>query len=148
MKVILRQDINNLGQMGEIVTVKDGYGRNYLIPRGYAYYASEGAMNRLQQEKKQYAKRVAQAKETAEKLAQELTEVQVSLQMKVGEEGRLFGSVTPQMIAEQLEEKGYKIDRRNIVIDEPIKTLGVFDAKVKLHPEVVVQLKVWVIGEE
>ena len=148
MKVILRKDIISLGSMGQVVNVKDGYARNYLIPRDYAYYASDAAIKRLEVEKKQHSKKLAAEKGKAEELAAKLADIQVSIAMKVGEEGRLFGSVTPQMIAQEISTKGYEIDRRTIVIEEPIKTLGVFDAKIKLHPEVFAMVKVWVISEE
>lgn len=148
MKVILRKDLVNLGNMGEIVNVRDGYARNYLIPRDYAYYASEVAIKRLDIEKQQRNKRLAQEKVSAESIALSLSEVQVSIAMKVGEEGKLYGSVTSTMVAQQLASKGFDIDKRHIVIEEAIKTLGVFDAKVKLHPEVSANIKVWVISEE
>lgn len=148
MKVILRQDVDNLGNMGEVVTVKDGFARNYLIPREMAYYATDGAMRRLEYEKKQYEKKLANEKVHADKLAQELDSIQVSIAMKVGEEGRLYGSVTPQMISSELNLRGYNIDRRSIIIEDAIKSLGIFDVKVKLHPEVTCTLKVWVISEE
>jgi large subunit ribosomal protein L9 len=148
MKVILRRDVDNLGIMGEVVNVKDGFGRNFLIPRDLAYYATDGAVKRLDAEKRQRNKKLANEKVKAEQLAEGLLEVQVSIAMKVGEEGRLFGSVTPNMIAQELLTRGYEIDRRIIVIEEPIKTLGVFDAKIKLHPDVIATVKVWVISEE
>jgi large subunit ribosomal protein L9 len=148
MKVILRKDLVNLGDMGQVVNVRDGYARNYLIPRDYAYYASESAVKRLDIEKQQRNKRAAQEKVSAETLAASLSEVQVSIAMKVGEEGKLYGSVTSTMIATELTNKGFDIDKRHIVIEDTIKTLGVFDAKVKLHPEVSVNVKVWVISEE
>ncbi len=148
MKVILRKDLVNLGNMGEIVNVRDGYGRNYLIPRDYAYYASESAIKKLDIEKGQRNKKLAQEKVSAETIAASLSEVQVSIVMKVGEEGKLYGSVTTAMIATELNAKGFDIDKRNIVIEDSIKTLGVFDAKVKLHPEVSSNIKVWVISEE
>lgn len=148
MKVILRQDIENLGKMGDLVTVKDGYGRNYLIPRSYAYYASEKATKRLVIEKKQYAIRQDKLKASAQTLAGKLADIQISVPMKVGEEGRIFGSVTAQMIANELTTKGFDIDKRLISIEEQIKNLGVFDVKVKLHSEVNANLKVWVIAAE
>lgn len=148
MKVILRKDIINLGNMGQVVNVRDGYARNFLIPRDYAYYASEVAVKRLEVEKKQNAKKLAIEKGKAEVLAVKLADIQISIAMKVGEEGKLFGSVTPQMIAQEISAKGFDIDRRTIVIEEPIKSLGVFDAKIKLHPEVIAMLKVWVISQE
>lgn len=148
MKIILRQDMPNLGEMGETVEVKDGYARNYLIPRQIAYFASEGALKRLESEKKQFEKRLEKEKDRAEDLAAKLSEVQISLAMKVGEEGRLYGSVTPQMIGNELSVMGYDVDRRNIIIEEPIKSLGVFDVKLKLHSDISSNLKVWVIAEE
>lgn len=148
MKIILRQDVDNLGEMGEIVEVKDGYARNFLIPREMAYYASKSAINRIEFEKKQYAKKQEEAKAEAQKIADKLGEVQVSIPMKVGEEGKLFGSVTSQAIAEQLDLLGYNIDKKDIIIDDPIKSLGIFSVKVKLHKDVSAPLKVWVISEE
>ena len=148
MKVILRQDIENLGTIGQVMTVKDGYGRNFLIPRQMAYFASESAIKKLEVEKKQYLKKYQLAKAASEALANKFAEIQVTIPMKVGEEGRLFGSVTPAAIAKELVILGYDIDRRNVIIEEPIKTLGVFSVKVKLHAEVIAPLKVWVIAEE
>lgn len=148
MKVILRKDVANLGIMGQIVTVKDGYGRNFLIPRNLAYYASPGALKALEIEKKQLAKRQAVEKAGAEVIAAKLAELQISIPMKVGEEGKLYGSVTPMMIAQELQIHGIELDRRNIMVDESIKSLGVFDVKVKLHTDVFATLKVWVISED
>jgi large subunit ribosomal protein L9 len=148
MKVILRQDISSLGNMGEVLTVKNGYARNYLIPRELAYMATPGAMKALEFEKKKYAKRVALEKAGAEEIASKLQEMQITITMKSGEEGRLFGSVTGQMIADALAENGIEIDRRAIIIDEAIKSLGIFDVKLKLHTEVMSTLKVWVISED
>ena len=148
MKIILRQDVPNVGEMGEIVTVKDGYARNYLIPKEMAYYASPSAVKKLEIEKKAQSKKLELEKAQAEEIAEKFADIQISIPMKVGEEGKLYGSVTPQMIADELALRGYEIDRRSIVIEEPIKTLGVFDVKAKLHPEVVTNLKVWVISDE
>ena len=148
MKVILRQSIETLGQMGETVTVKDGYARNYLIPRSFAYYANPKALKNLEIEKKQFANRQAKEKVVAETLASKLSELQISIPMKVGEEGKLYGSVTSQMLGQELEIRGFNVDKRNILIEEPIKSLGVFDVKIKLHPEVIANLIVWVISEE
>ncbi|MFM2133972.1 MAG: 50S ribosomal protein L9 [Candidatus Kapaibacterium sp.] len=148
MKIILRQNVEKLGSIGELLTVKDGYARNFLIPRQLAYVATPGAEKRLEIERRQYDKKMARAKEVAETTATRLAELQISIPMAVGEEGKLFGSVTPQMIAQELEVRGFSIDRRSITIEEPIKTLGVFDVKVKLHPEVHGNLKVWVISQD
>lgn len=148
MKVILRQDLENLGTIGDIVEVKNGYGRNYLIPRQYAYYATDEAIKRIKFERKQYDKRQEEQKAVAEQFAAKLAELQISIPMKVGDEGKLFGAVTGQAIAEQLVLMGHNIDRRHIVIDEPIKSLGVFTVKVKLHKDIIAPLKVWVISED
>ncbi len=148
MKIILRQNVEKLGSIGELITVKDGFARNYLIPNQLAYLATPGAEKRLEIERRQYDKKMLRAKELAEVTASRLAELQISVPMAVGEEGKLFGSVTPQMIAQELEVRGFTIDRRSITIEEPIKSLGVFDVKVKLHPEVSGTLKVWVISQE
>jgi len=148
MKVILRQNVDNLGEIGEIVNVKAGYARNYLIPQSLAYVATEGAVRTLAGEKRQYEKRMEKARSQAEVVAAQLADLQISIPMQVGEEGRLFGSVTGQMIAAELELRGFTVDRRNIIIDDPIKTLGIFDVKVKLMTDVVAPLKVWVISQE
>jgi len=148
MKVILRKDVAKLGNIGDIVNVKNGYARNYLIPRNLAYYATEAAMKKLEIEKKHYANVMAQEKSDAEALSQKLAEIQLSIPMKVGEEGKLYGSVTQQMIADELKVHNIDIDKRNIIIDEPIKSLGVYDINVKLHHEVNATIKVWVTSEE
>jgi large subunit ribosomal protein L9 len=148
MNIILRQDVSNLGRIGELVTVKDGYARNFLIPRNQAYFASEKAIRALEIEKKKISKRLAKEKITAEEISQKLAELQISIPMKVGEEGRLYGAVTSQMVAHELNLRGFEIDKRQIIIDESIKNLGVFDIRVKLHPEVYSTLKIWVINEE
>jgi large subunit ribosomal protein L9 len=148
MKIILRQDVDKLGSIGETLTVKDGYARNFLIPRQLAYAATPGALKRLEIERRAYEKKMMKAKESAEITASKLSELQISIPMQVGEEGKLFGSVTPLMIAHELEIRGFTVDRRNIIIEEPIKSLGVFDVKVKLHSEVIPSMKVWVISHE
>ncbi|MBI2793110.1 MAG: 50S ribosomal protein L9 [Ignavibacteria bacterium] len=148
MKIILRQNVEKLGEIGDLVVVKPGYARNFLIPRQLAFVATEGAMRALETEKKQYASKMEKAKKQAEVQAVQLADLQISIPMQVGEEGRLFGSVTTQMIAQELELRGFNIDKRAIHIDEPIKTLGIFEVKVKLHPEILASLKVWVISQE
>jgi large subunit ribosomal protein L9 len=148
MKIILRQDVENLGNIGEIVVVKPGYARNYLIPNQLAYVATDGAIRALETEKKQYEVRKAKARQQAEVVAAQLAELQITVSMQVGEEGRLFGSVTAPMVAQELELRGFSIDKRNIMIEEPIKTLGIFEVKVKLHSDLIAPLKVWVIGQE
>ncbi len=148
MKIILRENVENLGQIGEVVSVKNGYARNYLIPRSFAYFATPKALKAIELEKKQFAKKQEKERVIAEELAAKLNEVQVSIPMKAGEENKLYGSVTSQMIALKLAEKGFDIDKRNIVLDDAIKSLGVFDVKVRLHSDVSSNLKIWVINEE
>ncbi len=147
MKVILRKEHEKLGEVGAVVDVKDGYARNYLIPNGVAYPASDGSMRALTEEKKQAERRKAKEMKASEKLAAELEKVSITLQMKVGEDEKLFGSVTAQMIAEALKEKNFDIDKRNINLEEPIKALGIYNVEVKLHQSVTGKVKVWVVRE-
>lgn len=150
MKVILRQNIETLGNMGEVVTVKDGYARNYLLPRGLAYVASKGNMRVLDEERTRLQVKMNRELKDAEKIAAELEkhESAITIAMPVGEEDRLFGSVTKDMIAEKLAEKGFNIDRRKIEIEEPIKTLGIYTVKIRLHTDVTAKVKVWVVRQE
>ena len=147
MKVILRQDHEKLGKMGETINVKDGYARNYLIPRNIAYPASEGNLRALEEEKKQHARRAEKDLRVAEKLAQELEKISITIKMKVGEDDRLFGSVTSQVITDALKEKGYTVDKRVVELDDPIKALGIYTVNVKLHANVTGKVKVWVVRE-
>ncbi|MFA5832851.1 MAG: 50S ribosomal protein L9 [Bacteroidota bacterium] len=147
MKVILRQNYNTLGNIGDVVDVKDGFARNYLIPRSIAFRATEGNLKALEQEKKQLARKEEKVVLDSEKLAAQLGSVSLTITMKVGEDDKLFGAVTSQMIAESLTEKGYSIDKRIIELEEPIKTLGIFEVPVKLHSKVAAKVKVWVVRE-
>jgi large subunit ribosomal protein L9 len=147
MKVILRKEHEKLGQVGSMVEVKPGYARNYLIPKGLAYPATEGNLQALAEEKKQAERRAVKDLKSSEKLATELEKVSITLQMKVGEDERLFGSVTSQMIADALQEKGFTIDKRIIDLEEPIKALGIYNVNVKLHQNVIGKVKVWVVRE-
>ena len=147
MKVILRQNYDTLGQVGDIVDVKNGYARNFLIPRKIAYAALKGNIQALEEEKKNLDKRRKQEIEAAEKLAAELEKVSVTIPVQVGEEDKIFGSVTNQMIGDALQEKGYEIDRRKIEIEEPIKSLGIYGISIKLHTSVTANIKVWVVRE-
>lgn len=147
MKVILRQNYESLGSIGELVDVKDGYARNYLIPRGIAYTALKGNIQALEEEKKIAEKKIRQELSAAESLSAELEKVSVTIPVQVGEEDKIFGSVTTQMIADALKEKGYDIDRRKIEIEETIKSLGIYGINIKLHPKVSAKIKVWVVRE-
>jgi large subunit ribosomal protein L9 len=147
MKVILRKNFDQLGKVGDIVNVKDGYGRNYLIPRQIAYQATKGNILALEEEKKQILKKEAKELEAAQKLSAEIEKVSVTIPVKVGEEDKIFGSVTNQMIADSLKEKGFDVDKRKIEITEPIKSLGIYSVAVKLHASVSATVKTWVVRE-
>lgn len=147
MEVILRKDHEKLGTVGTKIVVKDGYARNYLIPRGLAYAATEGALRSLAEERKQTDRRSTKELKSSEKLAEELDKVSITIQMKVGEDEKLFGSVTSQMIADAIKEKGLEIDKRTIELEEPIKALGIYTVNVKLHQNVTGKVKVWVVRE-
>ena len=147
MKIILRKNVQNLGTIGDVVNVKDGYARNFLFPRELAYLATDSSLKRIEIEKRKILSKMAKEKEVAEKLAETLSNVQLSISMKVSEEGQLYGSVTNQMIADKLTEQNFDIDKRNVLMEESIKTLGIYDVKVKLHAEVTANIKVWVINE-
>lgn len=147
MKVILRQDFQQLGKLGDVVDVKDGYARNYLIPRKIAYIATPSALRTLEEEKKQLARKLEKEKVGSEKLAAQLEKVSLTVQMKVGEDDKLFGSVTSQMITDALQEKGISLDKRWIELEEPIKALGIYDVNVKFPGGVTGKVKVWVVRE-
>jgi len=147
MKVILRKEHEKLGQVGTVVEVKNGYARNYLIPKGVAYPASDSSMRALDEEKKQADRRKAKDLKASEKVAAELEKVSITLQMKVGEDEKLFGSVTSQMIGDALKEKGFDLDKRTIELEEPIKALGIYTINVRLHQNVTGKVKVWVVRE-
>jgi large subunit ribosomal protein L9 len=148
MKIILRKKLEKLGKIGDVVNVKDGYARNYLIPNNFAFIAKAGTIRRVEIEKSQRANQTERAKIVATDLADKIANLELSISMKVGEENKLYGSVTNQIIAAKISEMGYKVERSHIILEEPIKTLGIFDVKVKLHPEVSTNIKVWVIAEE
>ena len=144
MKLILKENIEHLGHIGDIVKVAPGYARNYLLPKGLAVEATEKNAKALEHVKRQMAYKKGKALESARNLAAKLTETAVSLSHKAGEEGKLFGSVTNMEIASFLKEKGFEIDRKTIQLAEPIKHVGEFDVVVKIHPEVSATVKVTV----
>ncbi len=148
MQVILQEDIANLGSAGDIVKVKEGYGRNFLVPRKLAVLANEKNVKMLDHQKRVVSSKLAKKKGHAEEVAQKLSDMSVTIQCEVGEEDKLFGSVTNMDIANALRKEGVELDRHNILLKEPIKKIGVFDVDIKLHPEVTGQLKVWVVKGE
>ena len=147
MKVILRKNSDKLGNMSEVVSVKDGYARNYLIPRGIAYEATEGSLSQLEEERKQQSRFIDKERKQAETLAAQLEKISITIKMKVGEEDKLFGSVTSQMIADALVEKEITLDKRHIELEEPLKALGIYDVPVKLAGGVMGKIKVWIVRE-
>ncbi len=147
MQIILRQDYQNLGEMGDIVEVKDGYARNYLIPRKIGFPATKGNLRTLEEEKKQRELRQKKELMQAQKLSEELEKISITIPMKVGEDDKLFGSVTSQMIADALKEKGFNIDKRIIELPEQIKALGIYTVNLNLYTGVTGKIKVWVVKE-
>jgi len=147
MKVILQSDVTNLGSVGDVVNVADGYGRNFLIPRGLALLADEGNVKRLEHQKRVTAHRRTRLEADAKDLAGRLAETAVSLKRSAGEEDKLFGSVTNRDIADALASEGFEIDRRSIVLDEPIRNIGVFTVPVKVGMGIDASVKVYVIRE-
>lgn len=147
MLVILKEDIPNLGFKDEIVTVKDGYGRNFLIPRGLAVIASESAKKILAENQKQRAHKLAKIKEDAQKLAQRIEGTELTLKAKTSSTGTIFGSVNTVQIADELEKKGFEINRKMIQIPSGIKEIGDYVAKIRLHKEVAVEVPFHVISE-
>ncbi len=147
MKVILKEDVDRLGEAGQIVNVSYGYARNYLIPRKKALEATSPNMAVYKEELRQKEIRETKAKRTAESITRELSKISLTALVTVGEDDRVFGSVTAQDIAELLKEKGYDIDRHKIILDEPIRALGVYAVGLKLHSDVEAKVKLWVVKE-
>ena len=147
MEVILREDITDLGKAGEIVKVKDGYGRNYLMPRGLAYPATAGNKRKVEAEAKRQGINLARQREDAQAMAARLATADLTFQVKAGEGDKLFGSVTSADIATRLAELGHHIDKRIIDLPEPIKMVGVYQVPVRLHAEVHPTVRVWVVKE-
>ena len=148
MEVILKEDVNKLGQRGDVISVADGYGRNYLLPGKLAIQATAANKAVIEQMKHSAVRRLAKEKVIAEELAHKLEAVELVFERKVGENDHLFGSVTSGDIAHQLEQMGHTIDRRKISLEEPLKSLGEFHVPIKLHREVTSHLKVTVKGED
>lgn len=147
MKVILLEKVPGLGEVGAVVEVAPGYGRNYLIPQGKAMEATRANLARVEQQRQRLQQQQAKEKERAQALAARLAELQVTIAQRVGEGERLYGSVTNVHIAEALAKQGIELDRKKIDLPEPIKALGTYEVTVKLHPEVKATLKVEVVPE-
>jgi large subunit ribosomal protein L9 len=147
MEVILRQDVDKLGRRGDVVKVKEGYGRNFLLPRGLAMAVSEANKAMIAKERKAFDAKLAKEKAECDALAQRISSLRFVAPRKVGEHDVLYGSVTSGDIAEFLKGKGVEIDKRKVLLDEPIKRLGEHEVKIKLHPEVQASLKLLVSKE-
>jgi large subunit ribosomal protein L9 len=147
MQIILRQAIENLGKPGDVVTVRPGYARNFLLPRGLAYEATPGNLKRIAQERSRLEAAENERRDAAQNVAGRLEQVSLTFSARVGEEGKLFGSVTAADIHHQLEGQGFTLERRQIDLHEPIKALGVYKVPVRLHADVKPEIRVWVIKE-
>ncbi|MCS6997937.1 MAG: 50S ribosomal protein L9 [Aquificaceae bacterium] len=148
MKVVLIKDFEGYGVFGEVINVKDGFARNYLIPRGIALPATEGNLKHVKSILLQKERKLRREKEKAQELAKKLEGLMVKVLRRVGERGKLFGSVTSQEIAQALQEKGFEVDRKRIMLKNPIREVGIYTVTLKLHPEVTVDIKVDVKPEE
>ena len=147
IEVILREDVKSLGKAGEMVRVKPGYARNYLLPHGLAYEATEGNKKRIEGETRARGIRDQAERAEAERAAAELSGITLTLSGKAGEEGKLFGSITAQDIATALAAQGHQVDRRRIELEHPIRTVGSHTVGVRVHPEVHAEVRVSVVGE-
>lgn len=145
MQIILRADVDNLGRLGDVVKVKPGYGRNYLLPKGLAMQATKSNMNIFERERKKLEARMEKIRQAAQSLADRLNETHVVIPVRVGENEKLYGSVTTTNIGDALNEMGIEIDRRKIVLENPIRALGDYDVEVKLHHDVKSVIKVSVV---
>lgn len=147
MNVILLEDIPSLGKVGDKVKVSDGYGRNYLIPQKKATLATEKSLKAVEHQKREVQHQLDKAKRDAQKEAQQIEQLSCTFAKTVGESGKLFGSVTSMEIEGFLKENGIEVDRKKILLEEPIKSVGMFTVPIKLHPDVTAHLKVWVVQE-
>lgn len=145
MKVILRCDYESVGSAGDVVEVKPGFARNFLIPKKIAMTLNKGNMKILEMERKSIEMQQNRELKLAGELAEKLEKVSVTASVTVGEDDRIFGTVTPQNISDLLSDKGYDIDKKSIIIEEQIKALGIYPVKIKLHPELETNIKLWVV---
>ncbi|MCC8193994.1 MAG: 50S ribosomal protein L9, partial [Deltaproteobacteria bacterium] len=148
MQVILRADVENLGRLGDVVTVKPGYGRNYLLPQGMAMPATKANLKVFELERKKLQAEMDALRSAAGELGERIKKADITITMRVGENDKLYGSVTSAVIADALAEQGIEIDRRRVIIDAPIRTIGEFPVRVRLHADVIAELTVKVQAEE
>lgn len=148
MQLILTRDVEHLGKAGELVTVKPGYGRNYLVPKGYAVSATQRNRQRLDHERKVIAARVKKTKDAADKLASRLNGMVLQFERRVSDDGKMFGSVTARNISDQLAVAKIELDHRRVLLDEPIKSIGKYEVSVKLEAGMQATLKFWVVSKD
>ena len=148
MKIILRADVENLGRLGDVVSVKAGYGRNYLLPQGLAMLVTPGNLKAFELERKKLQARMDALRAAADELAGKLEGLELVIAMRVGDNDKLYGSVTTSIIGDALSAQGIEVDRRRILIDQPIRTLGDHPVRVRLHADVIASLNVKVISED
>jgi large subunit ribosomal protein L9 len=147
MKVILRQDYENLGTAGDVVEVKPGFARNFLIPKGVAFEMTKGNLKVLEEEQKREEQKEVREKKLAEKLSEKLGKVSVTATVTVGEDDRIFGTITSQNVSDLLKDKGFEIDKKQIQIEEQIKALGIYPVNIKLNQGVEASIKLWVVKD-
>lgn len=147
MRIVLRTDVETVGRRGEVVKVADGYARNYLLPKKLALEATPGNLKRIAQERRVQEVHESKEKQEAEALAARIAQLSCTAVRKVGENEVLYGSVTGADVAELLEKEGFSLDKRKILLEEPIKSLGIYEVPIKLHPQVTATVKVWVVKE-
>ena len=147
MKVFLKDDVKNLGQIGEVVNVADGYARNYLFPKKLAVEANTKNMREFEHNRRVIAEKAAKIKAVSKSLADQLSALTLTIRAKAGEEDKLFGSVTNMDVAEALKAEGYDLDKKKVVMEEPIKRLGTYSVEVKIHPEITASVNVSVVAD-
>ena len=145
MKLILVEDVEKLGKAGDTVEVKDGYARNYLLPKNLALSATDASLKIVEKNKREKQVKLEKVKQQAAELAKRLASMSCTITMPAGEDDKLFGAVTVQDIAEALKQEGIMVDKKNITLNQPMHRLGIYNAEIKLHPEITQELKVWVI---
>ncbi|MBN1385245.1 MAG: 50S ribosomal protein L9 [Elusimicrobia bacterium] len=147
-KVILKQEVAGLGKVGDVKNVKDGYARNFLFPKGLALEATRNNLKTVEKYKAKALENLKKEIEKAQEFANKLSEVSVTISVEVGKENKVFGSVVASDISEALKSEGFNIDKKDIILEHPLKELGAFDIKIKIHHEVTAMIKVWVVRKE
>lgn len=144
MEIILTENVENLGKVGDVKNVKNGYGRNYLIPRAFAIVANAGNLKRIEKEKVKKLALYEEQRKEAQKKADELSKVSITVAVEVNDQEKLYGAITETEILKALEAEGQKVEKKALVIEKPIEELGIFEVGVKLHPEVIAKIRLWV----